>query len=130
MEKIRFDSPANLQQAVRRALVGECAWFWKDAQIESERWSRYCSWLSMLSPGYDTIVSFNYDGVLECILDSQKHRIEVPGSQGDNHDRVNILKLHGSVTCARAHFGKPQPWTILFPGAPLSQRPTIAALLR
>jgi hypothetical protein len=98
MEKIRFDSPANLQQAVRRALVAECAWFWKDAQIESERWSPYCSWLSMLSPGYDTIVSFNYDGVLECILDSQKHRIEVPGSQGDNHDRVNILKLHGSVT--------------------------------
>jgi hypothetical protein len=97
MEKIRFDSPANLRQAVRRALVAECAWFWKDAQTESERWSPYCSWLSMLSPSYDTIVSFNYDGVLECILDSQKHRVEVPGSHNLD-DRVKILKLHGSVT--------------------------------
>ena len=97
-ELIKFDHPANLRQAVRRALVAECAWFWKDAQTESERWSPYRGWLSDLSPAHDTIVSFNYDGVLERILDSQKHSVEVPGSQPDNLERVKILKLHGSIT--------------------------------
>jgi hypothetical protein len=77
---INFAKSGGVQTSVTRALVAECASFWKDARIDTERWAPYRGWQ---------------------IIDANRCNVVLPGQPRDpkGHDRrTRLLKLHGSVT--------------------------------
>lgn len=88
-----------LQDAARRLVAAECAVFTVDQDRSSERWEPYRAWVNALH-GNDTVVSFNYDRVLECL------GFEPLLPYGDLARIVRrgsplFLKLHGSVDWVR-----------------------------
>src|SRR5207244_2346027 len=56
---------ASLDRKVRRALAAECHRFVLVADPQSEGWLPYREWVRSLQPDQDTVVSFNYDRVVE-----------------------------------------------------------------
>jgi len=65
-----------------------------DIDDEDERWRPYKQWCSTLEPNRDTIITLNYDLVLEK-LDGT--RLSIVMSRSANRDKVRVLKLHGSI---------------------------------
>jgi hypothetical protein len=93
-----------VRNAARRMLAMECSRFLLNADIGSERWSPYRDWSGELlrKTGHShTIVSFNYDVVLEmlgmqdCVQLPGKSPLRIPAGL------PLILKPHGSVDWKR-----------------------------
>jgi hypothetical protein len=92
----------------RRALAIECSFFLRGADPTTERWLPYLSWARAMN-GEDTIVSFNYDRVLELLkdkfaADTNHYGVIVPSvaranavSEARQLRYAPVLKLHGSV---------------------------------
>lgn len=92
---------------VRRALAAECAAFLRDLDGKEEIWHPYRTWASSLDPQWDTVISFNYDRVLEELAADDKSKLKIllpcecPKGPSDQTkpppDVVPVLKLHGIV---------------------------------
>src|SRR6185436_12056901 len=86
---------------VRRALAAQCSQFWRIANTRGERWSPYRTWVKRLEAQHDTLVSFNYDCVVEQAAQAAGGRVTalLPGEPASPAS-VKLLKLHGSVNWA------------------------------
>jgi hypothetical protein len=90
----------ELRWAARRWLAAECCAFLKEADTKEETWQPYTDWALSLRAN-DTIVTFNYDRVVE--MTAANHVMVVrPGHEDDlnvarHADCCAVLKLHGSV---------------------------------
>src|SRR5580692_2596737 len=103
-----------IRAAARRLVAAECCAFLEAANTGSERWRPFRAWASSLTPN-DTIISFNYDRVLErlrevAITEGRPTAIQVIApNEGDEpstwRDRAPLFKLHGSVDWQKV----PQP---------------------
>lgn len=87
-----------LLYGAKRMLAAECSAFFDKADVDFDRWSPFRTWIARLNTN-DTVVTFNYDLVLETIskksgLDNLQFLLpgEYPGS-----DKAVVCKLHGSV---------------------------------
>lgn len=98
----------RMTHAARRLMAAECCSFLEGIDPDSERWSPYQRWLrEIFTFGEDTVVSFNYDLVVEMLADAQsaRDRFQYRRTQKDPNDRPPVvfsllLKLHGSVNWA------------------------------
>jgi hypothetical protein len=54
-------------------LAAECSAYFEQADTGFDKWSPYCTWLARRTPA-DTVVTFNYDLVLETI--ARKHKLQ------------------------------------------------------
>lgn len=87
-----------LSTAARRLLAAECALFLEEsADASAERWSPYRAWMQhLVAPGH-TIITFNYDRVVEVVAAaSGKCQVVLPHSSLDVQKAL-LLKMHGSV---------------------------------
>jgi hypothetical protein len=89
------------------ALAAECDLFLQDADTASESWKPYVEWAQSLNPEHDSIVTFNYDTVLERlgpnifeIVRPEDPRIAHGASTSERFDKVPVFKLHGSASWA------------------------------
>jgi hypothetical protein len=94
---------ADPQRSARWALAAECDLFLDGADTKSESWKPYAEWARSLTPEHDTVVTFNYDTVLER-LDPDRFEILQPGdarlardADPKRFDKVPVFKLHGST---------------------------------
>ena len=85
-------------------MAAQCTTFAVNGEPESERWRPFVAWAKALGPG-DTIVTFNYDPVLERLHEStSKFDFPTPGSKASpSGDLVPVYKLHGSVNWRLSH---------------------------
>jgi hypothetical protein len=94
----------ELRAAARRIVAIQCTTFVLDSDLGSERWRPYADWLAALKND-DTIITFNYDPVLERLnQDYGPLRFRVPAAgltPAQREPSVNVFKLHGSVTWKR-----------------------------
>jgi hypothetical protein len=89
----------TLASMARRLIAAECSAFLSGAKLlDSELWGPYVRWARHLTPGLNTILTFNYDRVPELLVDQAEARFHIvlPGEK-PNPGRVPVLKLHGSV---------------------------------
>ena len=94
----------DLRTAARRLIAAECSAFLEGVDVEQERWEPFRAWERELGAD-DTIVTFNYDRVVEKLRvarPASKVEIIRPGSPDDlknarDGKRCVLLKLHGSV---------------------------------
>jgi hypothetical protein len=87
----------NLHRVARRALAAQTAEFLLDLDKQDERWRPYRDWVSTLQPMHDTVISLNYDLVLE-ELGGNRLEIMLPQqAQTWPTNKVPVLKLHGSI---------------------------------
>jgi hypothetical protein len=88
----------NARRLTRQALAVECSRFLRDPDISAEAWLPYTKWAGSLRGAgkcKNTIITFNYDRVLEHLGDFQ---VPVPAEVEQIDDfPVRVLKLHGSV---------------------------------
>jgi hypothetical protein len=105
-------TPSDVACAARRLLAAECSWFLKYASPTYEKWQPYRRWVSMLDPSRDTIITFNYDTVVETVAGpvtavlppttpEEQHKLE-----RDPLPYVRLLKLHGSTNWLVGNFDK------------------------
>jgi hypothetical protein len=87
-------SGSDPSRAARRALAAECHLF-LDTNTSSESWSPYREWNHCLDRN-DTVISFNYDRVVEELLGDATTSILLPGNRART-DVPRVLKLHGSI---------------------------------
>lgn len=97
-------TPDELADLARRLLAVECSQFLRGANPESERWQPYQTWSSDLNKTH-TVVSFNYDRVIEMLGNRHATKFysvvvptdEVALSRVRHMGCAPVLKLHGSV---------------------------------
>lgn len=98
---------STLQSSAKLALALDCAEFLigvGDSNVESdEMWMPYTSWANGLHQS-DTVISFNYDGVLDLLAASRFGDLRVVAPSHDlrkgripRHGDGLALKLHGSL---------------------------------
>lgn len=92
----------QLASVARRIVAIECASFLADADIEHERWLPYKHWQERLMAGLDTVITFNYDRVIETLSEqtgSEKLQVLLPieAAEMNGQASVPVLKLHGSI---------------------------------
>jgi hypothetical protein len=117
------DLVSQLAGAARRLVAGICSAFLIGADLSSEKWEPHAHWFQWLSPD-DTVVTFNYDLVLERLAERQPKKIHVvlPREKvGEGPTRV--YKLHGSVDWKRIEgspprFEKGQPASFVLNATP------------
>ena len=100
---------------IRRALAAECSVFLMDFDDSEEIWHPYRTWASSLDSKRDTVISFNYDLVVEKLAAQQHSKLKVlmpedcPQGASDTkelpQDVVPVLKLHGSVDWRKSESG-------------------------
>lgn len=116
----------QLAASSRALLAAQCHEFVDRAKpADEERWAPYRRWAGNLS-GCDTIVSFNYDLVVEEAMKAIDRQLytPLPGNPlGLGEDgALTLLKLHGSVDWGRARengtdlYSKQTPTTLLMSG--------------
>ncbi len=89
-----------LRNAARRLVAAAACAFLKDADLEEERWQPYRGWAQQANRS-DSIVTFNYDRVLE-LIGGNNLRIVHPTQQAREPDSsARVYKLHGSVDWLR-----------------------------
>ena len=93
-------SPSDLRAAARRIVGIQCTSFAQDGDLSSERWRPFKDWVASLSNS-DTIITFNYDPVLEKLNEDRKLNVVIPAqylkpSEPDTK-LTDVFKLHGSV---------------------------------
>jgi hypothetical protein len=120
--------------AVRRALAAECSAFLLDLDDTEECWHPYREWAKSLRPEWDTVISFNYDRVLEHLAtkDAPKLKVLLPSDCPNDGspltgDVVPVLKLHGSVDWKRDKDGPVQLGDVKQILASETEAPFIAA---
>jgi hypothetical protein len=102
-----------LLDAARRLIAAECCGFLVGADTRSEKWRPFVRWERELVGPHDTIVSFNYDRVVETLIEARnalathivgvsasKIEVVLPQNVIDREDLQGccpLLKLHGSV---------------------------------
>jgi hypothetical protein len=104
--RTKVDLIKPLRDNVLRCLAGECL-FTTHSSPASESWRPYFKWAAQLDKN-DTIISFNYDVVLETLgaekaaLNLGAESVVVPKAWASEDFRAGrqtpILKLHGSVS--------------------------------
>lgn len=94
----RPDLLTEVVTAAKRWLADECCVFLADAELGTERWTPYRNWAESLTP-LDTIITFNYDRVLELLIQSGRDNLFVVDPEKPNLSdyQTPIFKLHGSV---------------------------------
>jgi len=87
----------RLSNAAKRLIAGVCSAFLVRADPSTERWEPFKNWAQRLTPK-DTIITFNYDCVLE-LLNRVTNTISVVrlGEPKRAYNGARLLKLHGSV---------------------------------
>lgn len=95
------DPVKALADGARSMVAAECAAFLVGADPGTERWRSHVHWFESLGPN-DTIITFNYDLVLERLDRVAPGRIEValPGRRLSGRC-ARVLKLHGSIDWKR-----------------------------
>jgi hypothetical protein len=90
--------------STRRLFAASCSAFLKDCDPGTERWRPYRDWFARIHFN-DTIITFNYDGVLEALNDTIREKLwfYLPGEM--DASGVPVLKLHGSVDWRRTGGG-------------------------
>ncbi|MGA2451049.1 MAG: hypothetical protein ABTD50_20500 [Polyangiaceae bacterium] len=63
-------TPDRLATAARRLVAAECCAFLEGTSIHREQWRPFRHWAARLSEN-DTVVTFNYDRVIETLRDAQ-----------------------------------------------------------
>ncbi len=87
----------DLAAAAKRIVAAECCLFLKEADVDCERWRPYVNWAGSLHAS-DTIVTFNYDRVVEMAAQAAKVGLDiVAGGQPIRKGFPRLLKMHGSV---------------------------------
>jgi SIR2-like domain len=90
----------KFDRLVKRGLASEVSRFLVENPPTSERWLPYRRWVRSLRPGFDTVVTFNYDTVVETAVETEgvakNFWIGIPGARSPSQ-QVPVLKLHGSV---------------------------------
>jgi hypothetical protein len=83
----------SLDRVVRRALALECSKFllWAHRELLEP----YRHWVESMAPGQDTVLTFNYDRVLETVAGDRLHIVLPAEAPAEN--RIPVFKLHGSV---------------------------------
>ena len=99
----------DFDRQVTRALAAECERFLTNATPSSEQWRPYVEWAKSLDPAQDTVLSFNYDRVIEvAVKEAGAERsfwFAMPsGDREPQPARVAVLKLHGSVDWTHPDF--------------------------
>jgi len=89
----------ELAAAGRRLLAAESSAFMLTLDMKSERCEPYIMWARQIEPS-DTIITFNYDGVLDQLEDAAKTLEVVPPDGDRNPNLAPVYKLHGSVNWA------------------------------
>lgn len=107
----RLRQPHELLSLAKRVIAASCSGFLHRVTLESarakERWLSYQQWLGLLG-ATDTIITFNYDRVIELLqptLNGVTRSAFVAGVNENTEDetraaiagRPSLLKLHGSV---------------------------------
>ncbi len=91
---LQYKDMQGIAAAGRRLLAAECCAFLEGAEPATERWSPYRKWLQNVVGKDDTLITFNYDLVVEKVAD----RIERPLQYDAGvSSALPLLKLHGSV---------------------------------
>jgi hypothetical protein len=109
----RAEKPVMLHDAARRMMAAACMAFLEGQDVRTERWQPYWDWIRLVKPE-DTIITFNYDLVVERLLAEGPNqqpnvptgRIQLlgPGVEAEP-DCAPVLKLHGSVDWRRTESG-------------------------
>jgi len=96
---------------VKRALAAECHRFLirKDPNT-SDEFQPYKRWVVSLTPGVDTVITFNYDLAIERVARAHglQHSVRVTSPVSEYEERaipgpiVPVLKVHGSVNWRRS----------------------------
>jgi hypothetical protein len=116
-------SPSAIRAAARRLIAAECCAFLEDFSPGSERVLPYMRWIKhLIAPG-DTIVSFNYDRLVEILDAANGARVVhtwLPNTDdADEPGVATLLKLHGSVDWKkdpRGYIRKDDPRFAMFGG--------------
>jgi len=95
-------SPDKLSAAARRIVAAECSAFLEGIDLPSERFLPYRRWAAELAQPGDSVITFNYDRVIERVGGDGGTRFVIPAPaqlavQRDYPGRVIVYKLHGSV---------------------------------
>jgi len=90
---------AALGDAARRLVAAACCAFLSDADTTEERWQPYISWAKDTDAS-DSIVTFNYDRVLE-LLGREFHVVDPSKPVEGSPSVATVFKLHGSVDWER-----------------------------
>ena len=105
----------DLRATARHLIAAECCAFLEGVDPRREHWKPFRRWTRMLTPR-DTIITFNYDRVLEILGAAQNDDAQVHGTKGNPFHIVlpeeadspslwdgstPVLKLHGSVDWRR-----------------------------
>jgi hypothetical protein len=98
----RHQLTKDFNRQVTRALAAECERFLMNATTKSEQWRPYVEWARSLDPAQDTVLSFNYDRVIELAVKEagveRNFWFAMPSEKSEPQPvRVAVLKLHGSV---------------------------------
>jgi len=99
------------RRAVVSALASECNFVQTASVKRDEIWHPYIRWGSGLHPTSDSILTFNYDLVLETLGDSKeaapinRKGVATPSNPQPLSGYVPIYKLHGSVNWFVNHNG-------------------------
>jgi hypothetical protein len=89
-----------------RAVAAECLFTEPSPDLKGEAWEPYLAWSQGLSRTNNTIVTFNYDLVLEHLAKPEHAQylngrsFVLPGFQ-EGHGALPVYKLHGSVNWRR-----------------------------
>lgn len=95
---------SEIVTTARRVVAAECCGFLQDANLEDEMWQPYVRWANLLG-SRDTVVTFNYDRVLERLSEGGAD-LRIATKMGDvssarKQGAAPVLKLHGSVDWQR-----------------------------
>jgi len=105
----------DLRAATRRIIAAECSAFLEGVDINREQWRPFRRWAARFGET-DTVISFNYDRIIEMLRDDQNKKavngetrpsalkVVLPAQIIDRGDLLGccpVLKLHGSVDWRR-----------------------------
>jgi hypothetical protein len=84
--------------AAKRVVAAECCFF-RDPDLEFEKWNPYCHWAKRLLEDCDTVISFNYDRVVEAVTAREGRPLDflLDSTPEPPRNAPKLLKLHGSV---------------------------------
>lgn len=94
-----WDDPLG---AILHAFATETTEFLRDNATDREQWRPYLDWAESLNPERDSVITFNYDPVIETVnlellgRGREKFQVMLP-NEPLKRDKVPALKLHGSV---------------------------------
>jgi hypothetical protein len=107
--RARGKEPATLQQlshAARKHIAAECCSFLDRNSAAKERWRPYARWQSALVSRSDTVITFNYDCVLEKLNESGE-TFDIISRFGEPTAIAQAYKLHGSTSWTGSTEGQP-----------------------